>query len=321
MKDYPLVSIITPSYNGEQYIEDTILSVSGQDYPAIEYIIIDGGSTDNTLSIIEKYKSKIAVFVSEEDDGTSEAINKGFKMAKGEFVWIINANDMLVRPNAISVLSSYLINNPDCSFVFGNMFMINESGQIIGQRKFKNYDLVQLLIDRRYLPFAGCLMRKSVLNEIGYFDTALKFGNDLDFYLRLVTFKKFAHVNAFTGIFRLHSLSSNNIYAAGLEATKICLNYLEKYHDSGKLNVSVNRIRGAIFQYAASCCFHSARSDKVRKNVLKSISHWPRTIANPKVWVYFLVSLLGDKCMDLTAQLFRNLIHRKIGYHLNNLWY
>ena len=86
-------------------------------------------------------------------------------------------------------------------------------------------------------------------------------------------------------------------------------------------HVSVNRIRGAIFLYAASCCFHSARSDKVRKNVLKTISHWPRTIANPKIWVYFLVSLLGDKCMDLTAQLFRNLIHRKIGYHLNNLWH
>src|SRR5438045_443911 len=89
------VSIITPSYNQGQFIEETILSVLNQTYQNVEYIVIDGGSTDNTLDVVNKYKDKIDVIISEKDNGQSDAINKGFKIAKGELIGWLNSDDAL----------------------------------------------------------------------------------------------------------------------------------------------------------------------------------------------------------------------------------
>ena len=175
MHSEPLISIISPSLNQGQFIEEMIRSVYHQDYAAVEHIIIDGGSTDNTLSIIQRHRDRIAWWISEPDNGTSEAINKGFRMAGGEFVWILNTDDMLVRPDALSALSDYLVQHPECDFVFGNMHMINEAGAFIGDKTFHRLDLTQLFLDWRQLPFSGCLLRKRVLDEIGYFDLSLKY--------------------------------------------------------------------------------------------------------------------------------------------------
>src|SRR4030066_2441490 len=121
---YPKISVITPSYNQGQFIEETIISVIGQKYPELEYIIIDGGSTDNSTAIIRKYERDLAYWISEKDSGQSEALNKGFKKASGDIVCWINSDDLLL-PGSLKIVAEYFWKHPDVMFINGNTLRID----------------------------------------------------------------------------------------------------------------------------------------------------------------------------------------------------
>ena len=116
----PLISIITVVKNNEKYLEQTIKSVLSQEYKNFEYIIIDGGSTDNTISIIKKFSNEIDYWLSENDHGIYDAFNKGMQLAKGDFIGMVNSDDTLER-NALSILVKYIQKNPNIDFVFGSV--------------------------------------------------------------------------------------------------------------------------------------------------------------------------------------------------------
>jgi glycosyltransferase involved in cell wall biosynthesis len=120
----PLVSIITPSFNQGRFLDQTIRSVLTQDYQPIEYIIIDGGSTDGTVEIIKQYESRLGYWVSERDKGQTEAINKGFAQAKGEILAWINSDDVYY-PGAVSAAVETLSRNPDIGLVYGDLDFID----------------------------------------------------------------------------------------------------------------------------------------------------------------------------------------------------
>jgi glycosyltransferase involved in cell wall biosynthesis len=199
-----LVSIVTPSYNQARYIEATIQSVLSQDYPHIEYIIVDGGSSDGTLEIIKKYEKKIAWWVSEKDQGQTDAINKGFGRARGELLAWINSDDTY-QPGAVSVAVKFLAEHPKVGMVYGDCNFINESGQIIG--KFNSAQTNYRLLRQGFvhIPQQTMFFRANLWKQVGPLDASFYFAMDYDLWTRIAARTEIQYVPQTWANFRLHT--------------------------------------------------------------------------------------------------------------------
>jgi glycosyltransferase involved in cell wall biosynthesis len=186
-KDLPKISVVTPSLNQGWFLEECITSVIKQDYPDFEYIIIDGGSTDNSLDIIAEYKRYFAYSVTEPDNGQSSAINKGFKEAKGELVAWLNSDDYYL-PGAFRKVAEAYGRNPEASFYFGNGLRVDSKG-MKKSRFFKNetvnFNRDSLLYCLNYILQPATFIKASYLKKIDFLDEGLDYGMDTDLWLRL----------------------------------------------------------------------------------------------------------------------------------------
>jgi glycosyltransferase involved in cell wall biosynthesis len=180
----PLVTIITPVYNSASYIEDCILSVLNQTYPNIEYIIMDGGSTDGTQAIAQKYADRLTL-ISEKDNGQSDAINKGWKRAKGEIVAWLNGDDLYL-PDAVEKAVEYLQNHPQTAWVYGCAQFVDENGQPNNYRyPIFEWSYDKLLQFGCYIVQPTVFLRRHIMDELGYIDENLHFGMDYEYWLRI----------------------------------------------------------------------------------------------------------------------------------------
>lgn len=183
------ISIITPSYNQAAFIERTILSVLDQNFPDLEYIIMDGGSTDGTLEILKKYSDRI-IWKSEKDNGQSDAINKGLRMATGEIVAYLNSDDTY-EPGTLKKVADFFQNNPNKKWVYGKCKIINENDQEI--RKpitayktllLKNYSYPKLLSEN-FVSQPATFWKREIHAEMGFFDENEHYCMDYEFWLRI----------------------------------------------------------------------------------------------------------------------------------------
>jgi glycosyltransferase involved in cell wall biosynthesis len=178
----PLVSIVTPSYNQGRFLKRTIDSVLMQSYPNIQYIVIDGGSSDGSVEILQSYRDRF-YWISEPDRGQTNAINKGFARAKGEILAYLNSDDILA-PRAIERVVQYLQKNPECDMVYGEADYIDEQDRIIGSYKTADYSFNRLIEDCMVCQPAA-FWRKRMMEKVGPFDEQLNFAMDYEYWLRI----------------------------------------------------------------------------------------------------------------------------------------
>jgi GT2 family glycosyltransferase len=216
-----LVSIITPSYNQAPYLEQTIQSVLGQDYPRIEYIVVDGESTDNSFEIIKKYNDRLAYWISEKDSGQAEAINKGFARAKGEILAWLNSDDYYL-PNTISAVVKCFEENPEVVMVYGDMQAVDGNGQTINVLKYKQLSLQDLLCFQ-IIGQPSVFFRRSALEKTGWLVTSFHFMLDHHLWIRLAQQGRIQHVPQVWSAARYHPQAKNRARAAefGREAFRV----------------------------------------------------------------------------------------------------
>ncbi len=207
------LSIITPSYNQAAYLEATIQSVLGQDIPNLEYIVMDGGSTDGSVDIIRRYAERLAYWVSEPDSGQAEAINKGLGRATGEVVAWLNSDDVY-RPGAAQAALAALAADPTLAFVFGDLESLDAAGQVFNTIRYAPYTLDDLLAFR-IIGQPSVFMRRSALEKAGLLDPSYHFLLDHQLWLRLGQQGGLRYVPQVWAAARHHPAAKNTAQAGG----------------------------------------------------------------------------------------------------------
>jgi glycosyltransferase involved in cell wall biosynthesis len=206
---HPKISIITPSYNQVDFLERTILSVLEQDYPNVEYIVIDGGSTDGSVDIIKKYADRLAYWVSEPDAGQSNAINKGIKRATGEWVAWQNSDDIFY-PGAFSALEAAATRCPDADIVIGNINLIDRHDKVLRDIRYVAPSYDGLLAEGMVLTNQAAFWRRRVHAQVGWLNESLHFGFDYEWFLRLTKNRKGRYAKELWGGYRLHDATKTH---------------------------------------------------------------------------------------------------------------
>jgi glycosyltransferase involved in cell wall biosynthesis len=202
--DFPLVSIITPSYNQAAFLESTIRSVLEQDYPNLEYILVDGGSTDGSVDIIHRYADQLAWWVSEKDGGQTDAINKGFARAKGDILAWLNSDDTY-QPHAVAEAVEFLRSHTEFGMVYGDANFINESGRVIGRFPAAQTDYKRLQRGYVHIPQQASFWRADLWRRVGPLDPSFYFAMDYDLWVRVARVSKLFYHQRLWANFRLHT--------------------------------------------------------------------------------------------------------------------
>jgi glycosyltransferase involved in cell wall biosynthesis len=289
-----IVSIITPSFNQALYLEQTILSVLEQDYPDIEYIVIDGGSTDHSLDIIKKYKSKLAYWVSENDKGQAEAINKGFARAAGDIVAWLNSDDYYL-PGTIRAAVKAFEENPDVVLLYGNMLAVDEHGRTFNTLTYKQLTHEDLLCFQ-IIGQPAVFMRRSALQKTNGLDPTFHFLLDHHLWIHLAQGGKILHVPQTWAAARYHAEAKNRAKAAefGREALRI-LDWAEQDKDLAPVLARVSRrARASAHRVDARYLLDGGQPAAALSAWMRALFiHPPTALARMNIFVSAILNLLG----------------------------
>ena len=208
----PKISIVTPAYNNVRYIEDCILSVLNQNYPNLEYIIMDGGSTDGSVKVIKKYEKCISYWVTRPDDGQADALKKGFEIASGEILAWINSDDIYIAGTFKKIADMFMKSSYDV--VYGDEYFIDKNRVIIGERRQFQYPK---RLGAAFLIFGGfgvfqpaSFWSRNIYQKVGGINPTYKFAMDTDLFIRFALHKaRFKYIKGHVVNFRLHEMSKS----------------------------------------------------------------------------------------------------------------
>jgi glycosyltransferase involved in cell wall biosynthesis len=205
---YPKISLVTPSLNQGQFIEETIRSVLSQNYPNLEYLVMDGGSSDNTIDVLKHYSSQLQ-WVSEKDKGQTDAINKGLRIASGEIVAYLNADDLLL-PGTLLKIAQLFMEHPQTMWITGQCRIIDENNREIRKliTAYKNLWLrlshPSILLITDYISQPATFWRANLMGEMGYLDENLHYVMDYEYWLRLYVKYPPMFIPEYLAAFKVH---------------------------------------------------------------------------------------------------------------------
>jgi glycosyltransferase involved in cell wall biosynthesis len=239
MSDLPLISIVTPTFNCAPYIRDCIESVRSQNYPAFEHIIVDGASSDETVSILREYSH--LKWISEPDNGEAEALNKGLALAKGDIIGWLNADDYYA-PNIFTRIAREVDPQKNRHFVYGNTDFVDESGHFVWRKKSRPVMRLPFLLqwwrNTRHPHQPSIFFSRSMIEDIGNFNTALNFSIDYEYWLRCKLKYRFYHVAQVLSYVRIRAgaKSSEGVPEQHRSHHQISLPYLRRLGSRARLN-------------------------------------------------------------------------------------
>jgi glycosyltransferase involved in cell wall biosynthesis len=303
----PLVSVITPSYNQSGFLEDTIKSVLAQDYPAIEYLIVDGGSTDGSVEIIHKYKSELTWWVSEPDEGQASAINKGMEKARGEIVAWLNSDDLYL-PGAVSRAVAEFQSHPQLGLVFGNAVTIDAGGSPIKELIFPDWQLEDL-IGFRIICQPAVFMARELYEQVAGLDLNYHFMLDHQLWIRIASLAPVQHVPSLLAAARHHEGAKNvsQAPAFGRETLEV-LEWMETQPNLASL-VAANKhqVLAGAYRLNARYLMDGGQYAPALKSYAKAFINQP--VYTARHWhrvIYAFLGMLGFKDLDSLYSRFQN---------------
>lgn len=236
LTNYPSISVVIPSFNQGQYIEETIISVIGQQYHNLEILIIDGGSTDNTVEILEKYSSKISYWHSKKDKGQADAINQGINLSSGEVICWLNSDDMYLPGTLLDIGNRFQGKTDKGYLIYGATVNINQSN---GQLKASAQSAT--LFDAFTLTYFDFIVQPSTFwtRELwrcaGELNTSYNYVLDWEWFIRASKFAEFEYVPRFYSVYRYHPLHKTSF--GGAERQKEIISVVEKHSSDYWINL------------------------------------------------------------------------------------
>jgi glycosyltransferase involved in cell wall biosynthesis len=271
----PLVTIITPAYNRASFLDETISSVLSQDYPNLEYIVLDDGSTDHTKEVIEKYRDRIH-FESHPNMGETLTVNKGFTMARGEIICVINSDDPMLS-GAIRAGVQALQSDPETLAAYPDWVEIGPDSTLIDHKRLPDYDIRNMLVGFNVSIGPGVFIRRSSIERFGMRDPQFKYVGDLEFWFRLALYGKLLHIPKPLATHRVHPSATSITHQGGRMADEL-VEMVHKIYSLDGVPPSIRKLRRKVLSNSHNVATYFCGAD-----------HWARY--RHKLWYYWYAPL------------------------------
>ncbi len=245
--ELPLVTVITPAYNRASYLDETIRSVLGQDYPNLEYIVLDDGSTDNTREVLGQYDGRIS-WETHPNMGETGTVNKGFGLARGEIVVVVNSDDPLL-PGAVRTAVDFMQAHPRVLVAYPDWNFIGPKSEVMEHIRVREYDYRFMVGHHFCTPGPGAFIRRRAIEAAGGRDPSFRYVADFEFWLRVARHGTLARIPATLATFRVHP-SSASVSDRGEQMAQEHIRLVEHVYAAPGLPPEILKVRRQAFAWA-----------------------------------------------------------------------
>ena len=303
--DLPLVTLVTPAYNQAEFLEAAIDSVLAQTYPAIEYLVVDDGSTDDTLALLQRLGDRVR-WRTQPNAGQARTINDSWRQARGEIVGYLSSDDLLM-PDAVASAVAALQSHPQAVACYGDFDLIDAAGRFIRTVSTEAYDRHRLVSDLVCLPGPGAFLRRAAFQEAGGWNPQLRQIPDFDFWMRLSRVGPFVRIDRNLAAYRIHAESASFRQASPERADEIVVAVSAFGADAAAAQApEAARSQAMAHLIAARSHLNAGRLRTAGARVSRALRLAPRRLLQPLIWRMLLGGLLRRAYYVVRAALGRN---------------